>query len=59
MSESFEEMPHRGALDIVRIDGEDSNDTYVLYPLDATDSELETKWIRSKSHLFASLWEWR
>lgn len=57
MAHDGENLPERSELDIVLIDDRDAVSTCVLCPVDATDRELETRWIRFEKNDSVSLKE--
>ena len=46
MSPSNDDVPERSELGDALITGYDGANVYVLYPLDSTDEEIKTMWIR-------------
>ena len=47
MSTTHEDRTERRALDAVLLKETNGGHIYVCYPVDATDTELKTMWIRS------------
>lgn len=55
MTPTHEGIDEQCALDAIRIEEADGACLYVLYPLNATDEELRTAWIRSTENDMARL----
>ncbi|SDY97631.1 hypothetical protein SAMN05216564_12118 [Halopenitus persicus] len=51
------ESPYGPKLDITLLDDQAQVPTYVLYPADTTDKDVETTWIRFKESDSISLWD--